>query len=151
MKTPSERLKTLLKVREAELESAVTKLLEKRSGLQAGLQNLKAVEMEKQQASEDIRECSDTEQFDPLVHGRFLARLRRETLRLNREISGLQEIVEVARTKVKSAYGQHGSVESLVLQRQEQDEAKKLKTEQQQLDGDSCQRFVAKEFRGEAS
>ena len=151
MKSPSERLKTLLKVREAELEAAVTQLLEKRSGLQTGLKKLKSIEIEKQQVSDEIFESGDSDQFDPLVHGRFLARLRREALRLNREITGLQEIVEVARTKVKSAYGQHGSVESLIEQRQEQDEAKKLKSEQRSLDGDSCQRFVAKEIRGEAS
>ena len=83
MKSSAQRMNALLKVREAELETAVSRLLEKRSGLLEGLAKLKTLESEKKKASSEIAE--NAEGHDPVLHGRFMARLRREALRLTRK------------------------------------------------------------------
>lgn len=150
MTSQTDRMKTLLKVREAELEAAVSQLLEKKSGLVAGLEKLKRLESEKEKISTEVS-AEEEGVHDPVLHGRFLARLRREALRLSREISGLQETVDVARGQVKSAHSHHASVENLISKRQAEESLKKQKTEERQRDGDFCQRFVAGEIRGEAS
>lgn len=149
MKSSAQRMNALLKVREAELEAAVSRLLEKRSGLLEGLAKLKTLESEKKKASSEIAE--NAESHDPVLHGRFMARLRREALRLTKEITGLQETVDVARDRVKSAHNRHASVDSLITRKNADDLLKKQKSEERQMDGEACQQFVARELRGEAS
>ena len=149
MKTQAQRINALLKVREAELEAAVSRLLEKRTGLLEGLAKLKTLESEKKKASSEIYE--NAEGHDPVLHGRFMARLRREALRLTKEITGLQETVDVARVRVKSAHNRHASVDSLIKRKNADDLLKKQKTEERQMDGESCQQFVTRGLRGEAS
>jgi len=59
MKTQAQRMNALLKVREAELEAAVSRLLEKRTGLLEGLAKLKTLESEKKKASSEIYENAE--------------------------------------------------------------------------------------------
>lgn len=149
MKSQAERLKSLLKVREAELEEAVSQLLEKKSGLLKALQKLKKLETDQERMSSEIIE--EAESHDPVLYGRFMARLRREALRLTREISGLQETFDVARDRVKSAHTRHASVDSLITRKNAAILSNQQKSEERQRDGDTCQQFVARGLRGEAS
>ncbi len=151
MNSSTDQLKTLLEVRENELEAAVHKLVEKRSGLERGLSKLRTLHREKTRISEEVASEVGDGPFEPVIHGRYLARLRREVMRLNREITGLQEIVDIARSKVKSAHGRHGVVELLIDQRKEKELLFQSQRDQRLADGDACQRFVANENRSEAN
>ncbi|OUU20923.1 MAG: hypothetical protein CBC13_09755 [Planctomycetia bacterium TMED53] len=152
MKSSTERLKSVLKIREAELESAVGLLLLKKSGLHEVMEQLKELKKESASISQEMKSTNGVdESLEPMVHGRYLARLRREVMRLSKEVTGLQETVDVARSKVKSAHGRHGAVKLLITQRQEKELLQEMQKEQRQVDGDSCQRFIANEIRGEVS
>ena len=59
MKSSAQRMNALLKVREAELEAAVSRLLEKRTGLLEGLAKLKKLESEKKKAASEIYENAE--------------------------------------------------------------------------------------------